>query len=154
MVTYYIYIPNSRMPTAEVEATSTRHARTAYLDYLSRNNLIGWGDRQAVRGHIKVNRMQPGEMQTQVKLEYGVGEPPVQEVEAPPTTEPVYVEAKPPPKGYATVVSIGQQQSRQLGDLRRPVPQVQSGEPSGVSPQSSLFVGSPIARVSKKSRGL
>ena len=76
MPSYYVHIPNSEAPTAEVEASSTKHARTAYLDFLSRGGQIDWRDRQTTRKLIKVNRMDPGGIQTQVKLEYGVKEVP------------------------------------------------------------------------------
>jgi hypothetical protein len=70
MATYFVHIPDTQAPTAEVEASNTKHARTAYLDYLSRNGLIEWSQRQAVRPYIKVNSMSPGDVQTAVKLEY------------------------------------------------------------------------------------
>ena len=87
MASYYVHIPNSEAPTAEVEASSTKHARTAYLDYLSRNSLIGWKDRQAVRTRVIASSMEPGAIQTQVQIEYGVAEPPIKEIEAPPETD-------------------------------------------------------------------
>ena len=86
-VTYYVSMPGSNFPTAEVLASSTKHARTAYLDYLSRNNLIGWKDRQAWRTKIVTKRMQPGEIQTQVFLDYSASTVPETVVQAPPQTE-------------------------------------------------------------------
>lgn len=70
MPTYYVHIPDTEAPTAEVEASSTKHARTAYLDYLSRNSIIAWQERQSTRSLIKVSQMQPGEIRTQVQLDY------------------------------------------------------------------------------------
>ena len=67
---YYVQVPGTDFPTAEVEASSSKHARTAYLDYLSRNEYIGWRDRQAWRKRIVTKRMQPGEIKTQVLLDY------------------------------------------------------------------------------------
>ena len=96
MATYYVFIPNSEAPTAEVDAPSTKHARTAYLDYLSRSGTIEYSQRGTVRKVIRLSRMQPGEVQTSVKLEYGLSEPPEREVGPPPYDEaqrPSHVEA-------------------------------------------------------------
>jgi len=70
MRSYFIYIPNTEFPTAEVLAPDTRHARTTYLDYLSRSGLIEWGQRQEVRRFLVVDRMQPGEHITAITLNY------------------------------------------------------------------------------------
>jgi hypothetical protein len=82
---YYVQVPGTNFPTAEVEAASTKHARTAYLDYLSRNNLIDWNERQAWRSKTLAKRMQPGEFKTQVVLDYDAGTIPEVEVSSPPT---------------------------------------------------------------------
>ena len=87
---YYVAIPGTNFPTAEVSASSSKHARTAYLDYLSRNNLVSWRDRQAIRPKIVTKRMQPGEIQTQVFLDYSAKTIPETEVQVPPqATTPV-----------------------------------------------------------------
>lgn len=67
---YFVQVPGTDFPTAEVEASSSKHARTAYLDYLSRNEYIGWRDRQAWRRKTITKRMQPGEFKTQILLDY------------------------------------------------------------------------------------
>jgi len=87
---YYVAIPGTNFPTAEVSASSSKHARTAYLDYLSRNNLVSWKDRQAIRPKIVTKRMQPGEIQTQIFLDYSAKTIPETEVQVPPqATTPV-----------------------------------------------------------------
>lgn len=83
MPAYYVHIPNTEAPTAEVEASNTKHARTTYLDYLSRNNLIGWNDRQLVRDRIHIQRVEPGQISTQIQLDYTAYSPPEQEIEPP-----------------------------------------------------------------------
>ena len=168
MVTYYVHIPNSEAPTAEVEASTTKHARTAYLDYLSRNGIIAWQQRQATRKLVKISRMQPGEIQTQVKLEYGVSEPPVREVEAPLPQEGV-------PQGYED--DEVDMQSRQILQPRtpsqvetvtyRPGLEASSGRRMsqwrGFKPSPGLGTTSPnlmpigdskIAQLSRKSKGM
>ena len=67
---YFVHIPDSNAPTAEVEAPDTRHARTVYLDFLSRKGIIPYSQRGAVRKAIKTNRMEAGEYQTSIRLSY------------------------------------------------------------------------------------
>lgn len=151
--TYYVAVPGSDFPTAEVEASSTKHARTAYLDYLSRNNYIGWRDRQTWRQKTVTKRMQPGEMRTQVQLDYdgkSIAEPEI-EVEAPGRGELVdpsrlevvseeQIEFDPETTG-PLITSKGEYRE----DL--PPRQPQRLNPSDLSQ-------SPIAKLSKKSRGM
>lgn len=73
MATYLVYIPHGDMPLAEVEADSTKHARTAYLDYLSRTGVLPFNQRQAARRLAMTKRMEPGEIRTQVQLDYTEG---------------------------------------------------------------------------------
>lgn len=87
MPAYYVHIPDSEAPTAEVSASSTKHARTAYLDYLSRNNLIAWSERQSTRSLVRVSRMDPGEIRTQVQLDYDMTPEPEAVIEEVPTTD-------------------------------------------------------------------
>lgn len=75
MATYYVFIPASDMPTAEVTATNTKHARTAYLDYLTRSGRFPYSQRSSIREAIATKRVDPGEYPTDLKLEYGVQEP-------------------------------------------------------------------------------
>lgn len=55
---------------AEVIAPDSRHARTTYLDYLSRNGIIQWEQRQTVRRAVMTKRVNPGEFQSDVQLRY------------------------------------------------------------------------------------
>jgi len=161
MTVYYVHIPGSEAPTAEVDASSTKHARTAYLDYLSRNGTIGWRDRQLTRKFIKVNRMQPGEIQTQIKLEYGVKEPPVEEVEVP-------AEQLTREEALQQSDRMGLSESAYAGSLKEsvkttpeedfmrkspPQPQVQPQQVQQPQPQRDLFANSPIIQLSRRSRG-
>jgi hypothetical protein len=84
MPTYYTFIPDSTTPTAEIAAPDARHARTVYLDYLSRNRQINYSVRGRVRKMIKINRMQPGEIQTSIQLSYGEDSVPTQTIQAAP----------------------------------------------------------------------
>jgi hypothetical protein len=72
MPTYYVFIPNYQV-TAEVDATNSKHARTAYLDYLTRNQLVPWKGRQAIRKSVKVARSEPGQSKVSVHLDYDMG---------------------------------------------------------------------------------
>ena len=79
MATYFVFTPsNDRFPTAEVESPDSRHARTVYLDFLSRNGAIEYSNRGQYRKLVKITRMQPGETQTAVKLSYGESQVPTQ----------------------------------------------------------------------------
>jgi hypothetical protein len=73
MPTYYVTAPGSQV-TAEVNAPDSRHARTTFLDYLSRSRLIPWGARQQVRKQLMTKRMQSGEIPTTVQLSYNTEE--------------------------------------------------------------------------------
>lgn len=134
MASYYVHIPGSQAPTAEVEASSTKHARTAYLDYLSRNGLIGWRDRQTVRSGIKVDRMSPGEFQTQIKLEYDMVKEPEYEMQAPTRHLEEYDE------GEMTPDEREEYHTTRLEDTSEDQP----GDP---------FNNSPIARLSRQTGG-
>ena len=71
MATYYSIIPDSGAPAAEIEAPDSKHARTSYLDYLSRANIIQYNQRGIARKKVITRRMQPGEFQTAIHLDYG-----------------------------------------------------------------------------------
>lgn len=71
-MTYVVKHPSIDI-LAEVTAPDSRHARTTFLDYLSRRGLIGWNQRQAVRSGIMTKRVNPGEVQTNVQLKYRQG---------------------------------------------------------------------------------
>ena len=80
MATYYASIPNFDV-TAEIEASDTKHARTSFLDYLSRNGYIDWGQRKVTRKAIILKRVQPGEIPTSIQLDYDFDTGPVDEIE-------------------------------------------------------------------------
>lgn len=144
MTTYYVHIPGSEAPTAEVEASSTKHARTAYLDYFSRSGIISWQQRQSTRRLVKVNRMQPGEIQTQIKLEYGAKEAPVQEVVPPP------MQRKPEPGE-----DIGVEPTYEdLGPPLEEEVQYQPQQQAQPQPRRDPLANSPIIQLSRKSRGI
>jgi len=99
MPTYLTMAPNVEI-TAEVDAPDSRHARTAYLDYLTRNGYVPYTVRQALRRVVTTKRVQPGEAMTTVRLSYGASPASPREVVAPtylppPEEEQVYVEAAP-----------------------------------------------------------
>jgi hypothetical protein len=73
MTTYYVNIPGHDELSAEVDAPDKRHARTVYLDHLSRNRLIPYSQRGTYRKLVKLDKMQPGEVATSIKLRYGDG---------------------------------------------------------------------------------
>jgi len=155
MATYYVHIPNSEAPTAEVEASSTKHARTAYLDYLSRNGIITWQSRQTVRPLIKASRMNPGETQTQVKLEYSLQEVPTREVQAPP--QQLTPEEEERFEEYNTGAAEGltteerERFASMGGDF---VPTREYPIPPAASNKADLFGSSPIVKLSRKSKGI
>lgn len=77
--TYLVGAPGLDI-TAEVsDAPSTRHARTAFLDYLTRSHRIPYTQRKTVRSVVWTKRVQPGQVATNVQLSYGGGNQPVPE---------------------------------------------------------------------------
>ena len=68
--TYYVTLPNSGV-TAEVTSHSTRQARTVYLDYLTRSGVVPWRGRTDLRDQIIIDRIDPGQVPTDVQLAYG-----------------------------------------------------------------------------------
>ena len=73
MPTYIVAAPNLSI-NAEVEAPDSRHARTTFLDYLSRNHLIPYTERRTVRSVLMTKRVQSGEVPTTVQLSYRSGQ--------------------------------------------------------------------------------
>lgn len=69
MPVYYTFAPGLEI-TAEITAPDARHAKTAFLDYLARNDIIRYAERGAVRKVLKTNRIDPGEIATSVILDY------------------------------------------------------------------------------------
>jgi len=72
MPTYYVWSPDFPQVRAEVEAPDTRYARTTYLDYLHRGDMISYSQRQSLRDRIMTKRIRPGEMagETDIVLDY------------------------------------------------------------------------------------
>jgi len=69
MPEYRAEMPGQKV--AKVEgAPTTKHARTAYLDYLSRNQRISWRDRGEARRMIDVDRWQDEWMNPDIVLDY------------------------------------------------------------------------------------
>lgn len=87
MSTYYVFKPGFEL-SAEVEASNSKHARTAFLDYLSRKGLISWKDRQTLRDELKVSRVESGESNASMHLRYSYEEekPMAEEDEEAPAT--------------------------------------------------------------------
>lgn len=83
--------------TAEVTgAPSTRHARTAFLDYLTRNHLIPYTQRKTVRSVLYTKRILPGQIATSVQLDYSTGNPiPTSTLEVPQPTPTMQAESVP-----------------------------------------------------------
>lgn len=137
MPTYYVTTPSSSL-TAEVEAPDSRHARTAYLDYLSRNGLISWGSRQAIRRQIMTKRMQSGDIQTTVKLSYGVQEPQAETIPSP-------------------TLQLGRTATQVLEEERRWTEAAEAAERAEAAEPAqpkALLSGSPIANLSRQSKGV
>jgi len=77
---YYVTLPNSGV-TAEVTASSTRQARTVYLDYLTRSGVVPWRGRTDLRDQIIIDRIDPGQIPTDIQLSYGQSAPQEEEYE-------------------------------------------------------------------------
>ena len=152
MRTYYVTIPDSDFPAAEVEASSTKHARTAYLDYLSRSSLISWSERQKVRRKIIASLTEPGEFNTSVQLRYRVGA----------TTQGVSLEEEEELEdeelGSEYPISSTEEpvSTPQARPYFRPREGTILGSRQGSPPRSpgGFLSDSPIARISRQSRGM
>ena len=152
MAVYYVFMPKYIDVTAEVSAPDSRHARTSFLDYLSRSGMIRWNERQAARRQIITKRMRPGEIQTDIKLEYGIQEPPkVEELPVPPP-----MQRKPEPReeiGVSpTYEDLGPTPEEE--ELYQPEQPQSQPQPQPVQPVRDIFGGSPIVELSRRSMGL
>jgi len=78
---YYVTHPNLPV-TAVVYAPSTEKARTTFLDWLERNGHMNRSNRQALRRNMVAERLEDGNVQSDVVLHYGykTGGPPMEEV--------------------------------------------------------------------------
>jgi hypothetical protein len=79
MPTYYAEIPGYEEAKAEIEAPSTKKARTTFLRYLHSRGYIEHGTKSEFRDDILVRRMIPGQFPVTVRLRYGGG-PEVEEL--------------------------------------------------------------------------
>ncbi len=71
MSTYFVSLPSTGI-SAEVEAPTTRSARTTYLDYLTRNGIIPWSGRNRLREGILTDKIESGQMEVDIQLSYGL----------------------------------------------------------------------------------
>ena len=71
MPSYFLELPGTGV-TAEVEAPSTRSAQTTYLDYLTRNKIVPWKGRNALRPSIVTDRIESGQMDVDINLNYNL----------------------------------------------------------------------------------
>ncbi len=69
MPSYFVTLEATGI-SAEVEAPTTRSARTTYLDYLTRNKIVPWKGRNSLRDSIVVDRIESGQMDVDIKLDY------------------------------------------------------------------------------------
>lgn len=153
MPTYYTVIPGHEELSAEVDAPDKRHGRTVYLDFLTRNGVISYGERTTYRRKVKMDKMDPGETPTSTRLvySYATEESPVQSEETMSAVPqvPVYKE----PQGEPIAIDNSFQ-------AEQPVPQ------SSLSPLTShsspdIYFGSkslignqsPIMQLSKSAGG-
>jgi len=130
MPTYYVTAPGSQI-TAEVSAPDSRHARTTFLDYLSRSRLIPWGARQQVRKQLMTKRIESGSIPTTVQLSYNTEEAPAEVITEAPVVQPTQQEQVQP-----QTVAVGNEQVQPMHQQR------------------TVLGNSPIANLSRNSRGM
>jgi len=130
MPTYYVTAPGSQI-TAEVSAPDSRHARTTFLDYLSRSRLIPWGARQQVRKQLMTKRIESGSIPTTVQLSYNTEEAPAEVITEAPVVQPTQQEQVQP-----QTVAVGNEPVQPMHQ------------------QQTVLGNSPIANLSKQSRGM
>ncbi len=71
MPSYFLELPGTDVK-AEVDAPSTRSAQTTYLDYLTRNKIVPWKGRNALRPSIVTDRIESGQMDVDINLNYNL----------------------------------------------------------------------------------
>jgi hypothetical protein len=68
---YYVMRPGFQT-SAMVQAPSTEKARTTFLDYLERHNIVSRASRQSMRRNMVAKRVDdPNEVETDIQLQYG-----------------------------------------------------------------------------------
>lgn len=80
MGTYYAFLPGKEAYAAQVDAPEKRKAVSEYVRFLSNEKQIPYSQRSYYRKLIKVDRMEPGEISTNYKLQYAPGSSQVQKV--------------------------------------------------------------------------
>lgn len=75
MPVYFAYHPEVGIQ-AQVTAPTTRKARTSYMDYLTRNELVPWRGRQEFRKSIILDQIDPGSTPVDVEINYRPGDQP------------------------------------------------------------------------------
>ena len=131
MASYFLELPGTGIK-AEVEAPSTRSAQTTYLDYLTRNKIVPWKGRNALRPSIVTDRIESGQMDVDINLNYNLESGGVEETSEVMLGGPQFVSSpietvdRPPiavsktdiPKDVPTT-SIGNQMPIQVASKRR-----------------------------------
>lgn len=168
MAFYYLELPNTDIK-AEVEAPSTRSAQTTYLDYLTRNGIVPWRGRNALRPDIIVDRIESGQMPVDINLNYnlesgGVSEsemtlgPESQPMEEDMREEMGEPEMRPPVSLSRPTQRFTPQTDRPatLADLPPdlPSPEITKGMPIQASSKRKLaYGGSKIEQLSRRTLG-
>ena len=138
MPTYYTFIPNFDVTAEVVDAPDSRHARTAFLDFLTRNRYINYSNRGITRQQIKTARVETGSTQPYVAIQYQTGNV---EYVKPSEAEQGDVGSLTPP--------IEQEQIVEPLEQEKVVPQEQPVQEQPKQP-TNPFATSPLMQLSKK----
>lgn len=164
MPTYFAEIPGYELAKAEIEAPSTKKARTTFLRYLHSRGYIEHDAKSDFREDILVRQMTPGQFPVTVKLQYGGG---VEEVGKPislgpmPVPEPeeeIPEEVRYPEPERVPVAPFTTEPSPELnGDEEWGEPDEgwpRMGEMREWTRPLPVSTGSPIMDLSKRTRGM
>jgi hypothetical protein len=138
-MSYYGYIPGFEDVKAEIEAPSTKKAKTVLLRYLASRGLISHAQKEQIRDKILVKRMYPGQFPTTVKLTYS-GEVEEGRLVSPGSTSQEMSTDYPP-------VS---EESRETETEPLPAPGNQARFQPRPQPQRNIFGDSKVAELSKR----
>lgn len=143
---YYVFIPGYRI-TAEVrDAPTTKHARTAFLDFLVRQRRIPYIQRARARRRMKTLRVRRGEIPASVVLDYDMPEP---YTEIPISEAPYTEDLETPPE---SVQIEGEALPYRAGE-RRPIPAARTPMvPGPIMPAESEvdIFSSPITDIARR----
>ena len=142
MPTYYVTAPGSKI-SAEVDAPDSRHARTTFLDYLSRSHLIPWNARQTIRRQLMTKRIEAGSVPSSVQLNYNAVESKPEVIAAPQPQSTQRQLVQPQTVMYRTRV-----QESPVEAQEQPV---QEQQPASV--RQTILGNSPIASLSRRTGG-